>query len=572
MNSDGVSRLDTPQRVSGSRRDWHTGGSAAAEGGSAVIIKRLRRDGGRHGPPGASGVTLITYIDNGTDGIEPTESELVPVLSLDAIPEPGDQELAAEAAEPQTAEAPVAVATATPDPDEEPAEVVDEESLDVEDSTRLYLREIARVPLLTAEEEVVLAKSIELGVRSANEPWTMILDIHEWTLNETESKTRAKNPAYRLPFADEAHRIVIAALADDGALDLLVTAPKVGLTEAIAAAEGDAAELLEKARNLRAIYNEQLDAETFGALLDWVHGDGRRPLVRDEKPIVAMRTWARDEVAIPAVRRWVEAGNDVETVAEMIDDLTVRGREARDHLTSANLRLVVANAKKYMNRGLGFLDLIQEGNAGLMRAVDKFEWQRGFKFSTYATWWIRQAIQRGLADQSRTIRIPVHMVETMQRVTRTTRELTLTLGREPTTEEIADELSKDPRMAITAERVEEVRRYGRSPISLETPVGEEGDTELGQLIEDPNALRPEELVTEQLLKEQVSRVLDSLEGREERVLRLRFGLDDGRPRTLEEVGKEFGLTRERIRQIESHALRKLRHPSRSRKLREFVTD
>jgi RNA polymerase primary sigma factor len=207
-----------------------------------------------------------------------------------------------------------------------------------------------------------------------------------------------------------------------------------------------------------------------------------------------------------------------------------------------------------------------------MRAVDKFEWQRGFKFSTYATWWIRQAIQRGLADQSRTIRIPVHMVETMQRVTRTTRELTLTLGREPTTEEIADELSKDPRMAITAERVEEVRRYGRSPISLETPVGEEGDTELGQLIEDPNALRPEEVVTEQLLKEQVSRVLDSLEGREERVLRLRFGLDDGRPRTLEEVGKEFGLTRERIRQIESHALRKLRHPSRSRKLREFVSD
>ena len=220
--------------------------------------------------------------------------------------------------------------------------------------------------------------------------------------------------------------------------------------------------------------------------------------------------------------------------------------------------------------GLGFLDLIQEGNAGLMRAVDKFEWQRGFKFSTYATWWIRQAIQRGLADQSRTIRIPVHMVETMQRVTRTTRELTLTLGREPTTEEIAAELSKDPRMAITPERVEEVRRYGRSPISLETPVGEEGDTELGQLIEDANAILPDVVVADQLLKEQVAKILNSLEGREERVLRLRFGLDDGRPRTLEEVGKEFGLTRERIRQIEVQALRKLRHPSRSRKLREFA--
>ena len=225
-----------------------------------------------------------------------------------------------------------------------------------------------------------------------------------------------------------------------------------------------------------------------------------------------------------------------------------------------------------MNRGLGFLDLIQEGNAGLMRAVDKFEWQRGFKFSTYATWWIRQAIQRGLADQSRTIRIPVHMVETMQRVTRTTRELTVQLGREPTNEEIAATLSEDPRWAITPERVEEVRRYGRLPISLETPIGEEGDTELGSLIEDPNAVSPLDAVADQLLREQLARALDSLDGREEHVLRLRFGLDDGRPRTLEEVGQEFGLTRERIRQIESHALRKLRHPSRSRKLREYVSE
>ena len=203
-----------------------------------------------------------------------------------------------------------------------------------------------------------------------------------------------------------------------------------------------------------------------------------------------MLTWARDEVAIPAIRRWVEAGKDANILAELgyrpADEgepegiLVEIGKKARDHLTSANLRLVVANAKKYMNRGLGFLDLIQEGNAGLLRAVDKFEWQRGFKFSTYATWWIRQAIQRGLADQSRTIRIPVHMVETMQRVTRTTRELTVQLGREPTSEEIATTLSEDPRWAITADRVEEVRRYGRLPISLETPIGEEGDTELGE--------------------------------------------------------------------------------------------
>ena len=463
---------------------------------------------------------------------------------------------------------------AAADPDEEPAEVVDEESLDVEDSTRLYLREIARVPLLSAEEEVVLAKSIELGVRMATEPWTAILDIHEWTLNDTEAKTRAKNPAYAAAVRRGGPPHRPAAFADDGALDLLTTAPKVGLTDAIASAEGEARELLGKARNLRAIYNEQLDAETFSALLDWVHGDGRRPLVRDEKPIVAMRTWARDEVAIPAVRRWVEAGNDVETVAEMIDDLTTKGRAAREHLTSANLRLVVANAKKYMNRGLGFLDLIQEGNAGLMRAVDKFEWQRGFKFSTYATWWIRQAIQRGLADQSPDDPHPGPH------------------GRDHAAghpdDARADAHARagaddrgDRGRAVQGSADGDHRRAGRGgaplrplcPSRSRRPSARKSDTELGQLIEDPNAhLGPKRSSPSRCSSEQVAKVLDSLEGREQRVIRLRFGLDDGRPRTLEEVGNEFGLTRERIRQIESHALRKLRHPSRSRKLREFVSD
>jgi RNA polymerase primary sigma factor len=461
--------------------------------------------------------------------------------------------------------------------------IADDSALDVEDSTRLYLREIARVPLLTAEEEVVLAKAIELGVRIRTEPWTALLDLHEWTLHDTEATARAKHPVYALPFGAEAHRSVRSALADESAGDLLTTAPRFGFTEAIRSAQGGPlAELLERGRALRAVYNERLDVDTFLALLDWAHAVGRRPAFRDEKSLSAMLAWARDQVAIPALRRWVEAGHDAdglatlgyrpETDGEAIGTLIDQAKAARDHMISANLRLVVANAKKYMNRGLGLLDLIQEGNAGLMRAVDKFEWQRGFKFSTYATWWIRQAIQRGVADQSRTIRVPVHMVETMQRVTRTTRELTVQLGREPTAAEIAATLSEDPRWTITPERVEEVKRYGRTPISLETPIGEDGDTELGALIEDEGAVSPVEAATKQLLKEQLDHVLDSLDGREEHVLRLRFGLDDGRPRTLEEVGQEFGLTRERIRQIEAHALRKLRHPSRSRKLREYASE
>jgi RNA polymerase primary sigma factor len=519
-------------------------------------------------------VTLTTFLDQTPHtNLEPRTvaspaEELAPIA--DDVAPTADEVAAVVEHDPTLTPDPV---TAKAAPDEEPEEATpDEDALDIEDSTRLYLREIARVPLLTAEEEVMLAKTMELGLRITKDPALAILDLYVWTANDSEPTARTKHPKYALPFGALSARIVRAAIESDDASDLLVTAPRFGLTEAASQATGEAAEILERARNQRAVYNERLDPETFLTTLVWVNGAAGRPIVRDNAALQAMRTWARDVVALPAVRRWLDAGHDADAIAEMTPQLQATGLTAREHLTSANLRLVVANAKKYINRGMSLLDLVQEGNAGLMRGVDKFEWERGFKFSTYATWWIRQAIQRGLADQSRTIRIPVHMVETMNRVTRTARELTVELGREPTNAEIADVLSNDPKTAITAEKVEEVRSYGRNPVSLETPVGDESDTELGQLIEDPDAISPLEAVSDTMLKEQVARVLDSLEGREERVIRLRFGLDDGRPRTLEEVGHEFGLTRERIRQIEAHALRKLRHPSRSRKLRDYVTD
>ena len=279
---------------------------------------------------------------------------------------------------------------------------------------------------------------------------------------------------------------------------------------------------------------------------------GRVPLLSAEEEVRLARRMERGrcEKNKPATMR------DYRTIED--------GEEAQRRLTEANLRLVVSVAKKYIGRGMSLLDLIQEGNIGLIRAVEKFDYTKGYKFSTYATWWIRQAITRAIADQARTIRIPVHMVETINRLIRISRRLLQDLGREPTSEEIAAQ------MEISPEKVREIIKVSQEPVSLETPIGEEDDSHLGDFIEDHTALAPADAASHQLLKEQVEDVLDSLTERERKVLQLRFGLDDGRSRTLEEVGKEFHVTRERIRQIEAKALRKLRHPSRSRKLKDYL--
>jgi RNA polymerase primary sigma factor len=444
----------------------------------------------------------------------------------------------------------------------------------VDDSVRMYLREIGRVPLLTWEGEKRLAMQMEAG--------KTLEDIRQ----------RLERSLGREPTAAEILRDIVRRLRDDwnivqrlcARLNLPSDQPVQMLREMGIHFEIDPILTAMVADELK-MPQRDLDSRQIKLAVE-------ARLMPEEALDAIAHLGGKRKTTLPLPQDVYDAITEQETALARYQARTRQDADAaRRHLTEANLRLVVSVAKKYIGRGMSLLDLIQEGNIGLIRAVEKFEYRKGFKFSTYATWWIRQAITRAIADQARTIRIPVHMVETINRLIRVSRRLLQEFGREPRPEEIALEMDiLDPKiierikaspmssldsdldieLQRAAQKVREIIKVSQQPVSLETPIGEEEDSHLGDFIEDAGALAPAEAASHQLLKEQVESVLGSLTARERRVLQLRFGLEDGRARTLEEVGKEFGVTRERIRQIEAKALRKLRHPSRSKKLKDYL--
>jgi RNA polymerase primary sigma factor len=433
-----------------------------------------------------------------------------------------------------------------------PAEELAEQDV-TDDPVRIYLHEIGRVHLLTAEDEKSLAKHMEEGkyINRVRQEYTQ---KHGRPPNATDIILAMFNELTRLAelvkllqrqFGLAATEKFLKAIYDVRIQETIDSSLEPQVLHEISTRLGTTTTETEEMLVKLSMGSRILPAEI-------------RKIIGDDATFSDIEKLIADPAFAESIKNYELR------LMLYFNDMVKEGKKAERHLIEANLRLVVSVAKKHIGRGMSLLDLIQEGNIGLMRAVEKFDYRKGYKFSTYATWWIRQALTRAIADQARTIRIPVHMVETINRLLRISRRLAQEYGREPTSREIAKE------MEVSSDKVREIVKVSQLPISLESPIGEEEDSPLGNSIEDRNALPPMDIASKQLLKEQIEDVLGTLTPREQRVLQLRFGLEDGRSRTLEEVGVEFNVTRERIRQIEAKALRKLRHPSRSRKLKDYL--